>query len=130
HGYFIHDEDVHGLHDRRSCSGGTVLTTRLHIIRVHPWSKTKSLVDGKPTDVQSRHTSRCSNKHTFLFSAVQKSSEKRGLTSSCFTSNQDVLTGINPIESILKLVSYGNSHGSSPKVLLLQLSVMPCLSLI
>src|SRR5699024_4716186 len=99
-----------------------------HIIRVHPWPKTKSLVDGKPTDVQSRHTSRCSNKDTLLFGAVQKSPEERRLTSSCFTSNQDILTGINQIESILKLVSDGNGHGSSPNLPLLQLSVMTCLS--
>ena len=95
-----------------------ILAARFQVIRVHPWSKSKSLVDGKTTDIKRGHTGWCGDKDVFLFNAVEKSSKEGGLTGTSLAGNQNVLAGINPVESILKLVSDRNSHRSSPKVFL------------
>jgi len=95
-----------------------VLTARFQIIGVHSWTKTESLVDGETTDVKRGHAGRRGDKNIVLFNAVEKSSKEGGLTGTILAGNQNVLAGINPVESILKLVSDRNSHRSSPKVFL------------
>ena len=95
-----------------------ILAARFQVIRVHPWSKSKSLVDGKTTDIKRGHTGWCGDKDVFLFNAVEKSSKEGGLTGTSLAGNQNVLAGINPVESILKLASDGNGHSPSPKVFL------------
>src|SRR5699024_1770546 len=92
----------------------------------NPVSTFRGQAPGETTDVKRGHAGRCGDKDVFLFDAVEKSSKEGGLTGTSLAGNQNVLAGINPVESILELVSDRNGHRASPKVF----SVINCGSLL